>query len=594
MKSQTKKVKSEYVLLLLGIVTAVFMMLPYLILGQDSIVVYHDQLDGELLTYLLNAKYLFQGVDVFPEIMKGIPVAGLTMPAPGFVVLFALFEPFPAFMIMQFFVNLTAFLSMYFLAKEITGKQVPAFVTALLFMMLPFYPVYGLCIPGQPLFWLSLYQLSKAEKGQWKYYVAVAVYGLFSSLALVGFACIIVGIAIGTYLLIKAFCMKEKAKKKACYKASLREFLAVGVLSAVYGLCNINLVKQILLADKAFVSHKSEVVYQEIPFLNGFTDCFLEGVDYAESRQLFVLILMIIAFVVTLIGLVRTDKSKRKEQWLQCWKEYVAKITGLCVCLTGIALFYGVYHGKGMTALRNHATGILHDFNLDRVTWLMPVLWFVLMALVIHLLLSRSKKVIAYGIVFVVCGAMFLALFLGNGIKPNVAKLLKGSGNYTALTWKQFWAEDLYEEVEELIGKPQEEYYVVSYGIYPATAVYNGFYCLDAYSNNYDVEYKHAFRSVIAPELAKSEYLTRWYDEWGNRCYLVTVEKNNYFTFDKQTSAVAMTFDIDIEALKTLGCDYMISAAYIMDSEEKGMTLLNPEGIETQDSWYRLFVYKID
>lgn len=594
MNDTMKKIKKEYVFLLFGAVAVVLMMLPYFILGQDSVVVYHDQLDGELLTYLLNAKYLFSGIDTFPEVMKGIPAAGMTMPAPGFVFLYCIFEPFTAFMIMQFLVLLTAFGSMYYLVKAITGKEIPAFVTALLFMMLPFYPVYGLCIPGQPLFWLSLYQLRKDEKGHWKYYVAVAVYALFSSLALVGFACIMVGMCIGIYLFINSFCVKDVSQKTIWRNAAFRTWLATGILGAVYGICNINLVKQILFEDSGFVSHKSEVVYREIPFLKGFTDCFLHGVDYAESKQLFVFILMAIALVVMLICLLRTDKSKRKEQWRKIWKEHISKIVELFAILTGLALFYGVYHGKSMTAIRNQSSGVFHDFNLDRVTWLMPVLWFLFMALVINLLISCSRKVIAYGMVLAVCGVMFLSLFMGNGIKSNVAKILKGQENYTALTWKQFWAEDLFAEAEAVIGEPKEEYYVVSYGIYPAAAAYNGFYCLDAYSNNYDVEYKHAFRNVIAPELAKSEYLTEWYDEWGNRCYIVTVEKNNYFTFDKQTSAVAMTFDVDIEALKALGCDYMISAAYIMYSEEKGMTLLTPEGIETQDSWYRLFVYKID
>lgn len=595
MKTKTKKIKSEYLFPVIGVLIAVMMMLPYAILGQDSIVIYHDQLDGELLTYLLNAKHLFEGLDSFPEIMKGIPVEGLTMPAPGFVLLFLAFEPFTAFMVMQFLVYLTAFLSMYYLVKTVTEKALPAFLTAVLFMMLPFYPVYGLCIPGQPLFWLSLYQLQKEKKGLWKYYVFIGIYTLFSSLALVGFACIVTGLCISAGLFASSFFAGQgKLQRKAKRQAALHEWIGVCMMCGVYALCNINLVKQILFPERGFVSHKSEVVYKEIPFWNGFADCLLNGVDYAESRQVFIIIFSVFVLIIAAIGLLWIKNQKTREQWKTVCKRYVPKIGILYGILIGLSLAYGIYHGRTVTVWRNKAEGILHDFNFDRFAWLMPVLWFMILALSIHMLLSLKKHVVVYGTVFAACAVMFFGLFMGNSIKPNVAKLLKGRENYTALTWRQFWAEDLFEEVENVIGKPQEEYYVVSYGIYPAAAVYNGFYCLDAYSNNYDVEYKHAFREVIAPELAKSEYLTEWYDEWGNRCYIVTVEKNNYFTFDKQTSAVAMTFDVDMTALKELGCEYMISAAYIMYPEEKGMTLLTPEGIETQDSWYRLFVYKID
>lgn len=44
---------------------------------------------------------------------------------------------------------------------------------------------------------------------------------------------------------------------------------------------------------------------------------------------------------------------------------------------------------------------------------------------------------------------------------------------------------------------------MISVGIYPAAAAYNGFHCLDGYSNNYPLEYKHAFRQIMEGELDK-------------------------------------------------------------------------------------------
>ncbi len=54
-----------------GLVLSCLFMIPYFLLGGGSIVTYHDQLDGELFSYLLTAKYLFTDIRVYPEIMNG-------------------------------------------------------------------------------------------------------------------------------------------------------------------------------------------------------------------------------------------------------------------------------------------------------------------------------------------------------------------------------------------------------------------------------------------------------------------------------------------------------------------------------------------
>ena len=76
--------KPENVWFLLGALAVLAMGIPYLILGKDVIFVYHDQLDGEVITYLLQARHLWDGSGIFPEFMNG---AGedplLPMPAPA-------------------------------------------------------------------------------------------------------------------------------------------------------------------------------------------------------------------------------------------------------------------------------------------------------------------------------------------------------------------------------------------------------------------------------------------------------------------------------------------------------------------------------
>lgn len=64
---------------IVGLIFASFLMIPFLLLGTGSIVTYHDQLDGELLNYILAARYLFTDIRIYPEIMNGLPAAGAVL-----------------------------------------------------------------------------------------------------------------------------------------------------------------------------------------------------------------------------------------------------------------------------------------------------------------------------------------------------------------------------------------------------------------------------------------------------------------------------------------------------------------------------------
>ena len=83
MTTKVKTQKSEKVWFFLGALAVFFMGVPYLVLGKDSVFVYHDQLDGEVIAYLLQARHLWDGSGVLPEFMNGAAKTALTMPAPA-------------------------------------------------------------------------------------------------------------------------------------------------------------------------------------------------------------------------------------------------------------------------------------------------------------------------------------------------------------------------------------------------------------------------------------------------------------------------------------------------------------------------------
>ncbi len=565
-------------------VIAIASMIPYFILGENSIVTYHDQLDGELVTYLLNAKHLFDGVKIYPEIMNGIPREGLVSPAPFFVLFFKIFKPFTAFLICMFIVRIVSALYMFLFLDELTSKKFISFTLAILFMLLPFYTVYGLSIPGQPIVYYAFLRFKK-DKFEWYHYFEVLLYVACSSFALCGFAVIFV---CGVGLLISFFSKNGKA---------LRYLIALLTLLFGFLLENISLLGQFFGFGNSFISHKEEMVRTGTPFFEGLFNLLSKGADYTHAYQLYYLPIIAISLIFGGVFVFMTAGDKDDIE-----KTYYTLLIGAGIILT-FAVITAFVGSPVVVNVLNKTTGFLHDFNFTRFSWLFTVFWFAEFALSLKMLwiMVRNMDLRIFGIILYVIGFVGVTGVTGffilkdNDLKPNILKLAN-NGNYEMMTWKQYFAEDLFSEVDKMIGGKKQEVKVVSYGIYPAAATYNGFNCLDAYSNNYDLNYKHAFREVIAPELDKSDYLKQWFDGWGNRCVLVTNENMNYFTFEKKWGTYTTSYDFNIDALKNLGCDYIISASYFIEPESHGLKLLNEndEAIETPDSWYRLFVYEIE
>ena len=574
-------------LMLIACVIAAFLnIVPYLILGESSIVTYHDQLDGELITYILNAKHLFDGLDTYPELMNGILKNGLMSPAPFFILIFSIFKPFNAFVICMFMVKLTSMTGMYLLLNELTGKRLISFILAGLFTLFPFYTAYGLCIPGLPWLYYSLIALKKKNVRIWPFVYAV-IYAGCSSLSLVGYT-----VLIGIFVVFIIDLIKKNAPTK--------DLTFGAVLTLTYALTNLSLVAQALGIKDGFTSHKSEIVRTASGFWGEFATLLTDGANYAKGYQKYYWFVIALAIVIGGVWIFKKAGTPmmigEDGEPLKILAQFKKLLFSLFLILV-LILITCFAESKPFVSFQNSVTGVLHDFNFNRFSWLLPPLWIIAFAFSLSILSDALKggikTVIFFILFFVSVGLTAFKSGCDNDLKPNILKIIR-NGEYNQISWENFFATDLFEEVDALIGREKPDYRVVSLGIYPAAAAYNGFYCLDAYSNNYDVNYKHEFRKIIAKELEKSDYLKDWYDNWGNRCYLVTNETQNYFLYTKIYNSYVTDYDFDLEALKKMGCDYIISALYLVASEENGLKLLNEQRIESEDSWFGLWVYEIE
>jgi hypothetical protein len=158
-------------------------------------------------------------------------------------------------------------------------------------------------------------------------------------------------------------------------------------------------------------------------------------------------------------------------------------------------------------------------------------------------------------------------------------------------SFKQFYAVDQFKEIDQYIGKPKDSYRVVSIGLHPAIAQYNGFYTLDTYNNFYPLSYKHEFRKIISKELDKSPLLKDYFDTWGGRCYIFVAELGKKYDFKKDSKVKIHHLQLNTKVLKQMGGQYIFSAVPILNAKEDHLVFKKAFG--QKESAWRIYLYEV-
>uniref|UniRef100_UPI004055EF79 DUF6044 family protein n=1 Tax=Acetatifactor sp. TaxID=1872090 RepID=UPI004055EF79 len=463
---------------------------------------------------------------------------------------------------------------MFLLTQQMTEKKMVSFVVAMLYAFLPFLPVYGLSQYGMPLLLFSILCLYKDINVK-RSLLYVILYAGMSSFVLCGFA----WVAVWGVLLLILICKRKWGKIKNL-------LIGFSLLLGIYIVENISLFLQTLGIGSNELSHKSAYVIHEGNFLSSFLNYFKNNVQHCADNHIWIGALVIVVLLIVLLFRKQFGEGVHK----QC--QYLIGVLGILCILSTIAACWDC---SAIVSIRAKI-GALGAFQMNRFLWLAPMLWLVVLAYCLDILWSMKgymKKLIIGGSLIMLSFVAFVTL-KNSFVKPNIQTML--NPNYGAMSFADYLAIGVMEQVEEYIietqGLQKEEYKVASLGIDPAAALYHGFYTVDGYSNNYSLAYKEAFREVIAPELEKNEYIQKYFDDWGNRCYLFSAEYPGYYMIQKDTFTF-QNLSLDISVLRELGCKYIFSAAYVANAEENGLILMNEEAFETEESYYKIYVYKI-
>jgi hypothetical protein len=242
-----------------------------------------------------------------------------------------------------------------------------------------------------------------------------------------------------------------------------------------------------------------------------------------------------------------------------------------------LSLWYAFWFYKGWLPLTERFH-FMDTFNFARYHFLRPLVIYAGFALALKILSLQGVSWAKTAKWLAILQILLLGLFNDEIIyrqKPTV---------------KEFYAEELFAEIEEHIGLAQKDYRVASIGIHPAISQYNGFYTIDTYNNFYPLAYKHHFRKIIEQELEKNKTIRKYFDKWGGRCYIFTAELGKRYMFKKDSKRKLKNLQLNIDVFKELGGRYIFSALPITNAAENQLTL--DKVFESKTTPWKIYLYK--
>jgi len=540
-------------IILLAQLTILLYYLPYFILGENANILIHDNLDSNVtwIKILLdnNAVFSFPS-KVVNQVLNGIPRYSIYATYDISLIIFKIFGVYFGYVINKLFISFIGFWGMFLLLRKHflpcsnSNIQYISVGVSLIFALLPFWSFSG-SVQGLPFVLFAFLNLRNNNKKFYNYLI-ILLFAFYSSLVLSGIFFIVVLSVVFVYDTIKS------------RKINIPFFFGLVLLSFSYLLSHFPLIYGVLFNSAE--THRLEFYNESIGYKSAIlksADLFLRGQYHAHSlHMLFVLPVSVI--------LVVFYKSFNK----------TVKLIFAFIILT--SLFYGFKDQHLIKPILDKVSNII-PIQLQRFHFLHPMFWSILLAVVLSWAASRIK----YSKVFIFS---VLILQLAYVIEHHEIWI-----NRSTPTFKEFYSEATFMKIKDVIDRPVDSYKVISIGLHPAVAQYNGFNTLDGYFPSYSLKYKHEFRRVIGNELDRDESLKNYFDNWGSRCYAFSSELGRDFVSKKKEPINNLEYNF--QYLETMGGEYIISVAPISESMNTEIELI--ERINSDANYWNVFLYKI-
>lgn len=533
---------------------------PLFILGENAHIRVHDNLDSNIAWYkvLTESGELFGSVNSeVDQVINGLPRYAYGSEWTGIVWLHAIFPSMFAYSLSQLITRILAFLGMYLLLRDFFAKDQGAKVirigVALAFALTPFWPSGMLSTLGHP---LALWAFLKIRSGtaSVKEWLTIILLPLYSSIVL-GFFFFLA--AIGLVWLYDLITKR---------KWNLKFLGSIALMSSIFLIIEYRLVYSTIFSEEK--SHRIEFISSRHELWRSLTlsfKNFVFGHNHVMTLHTFI-ILPILLFV---LGMIFYKKEWRQE------KLFIF----LFILNYLLSLWYALWFNNLWIPLKEKFE-ILNTFNFARFHFLRPLIIYTSFGMALQYLWQLGWKKLVYA-----------------GVALQIVVLIPFNEEihyrfiHHVPSFKEFYAEEQFQEIAEFIGAPKNSYRVASIGLHPAIAQYNGFFTLDTYNNFYPLTYKYKFRKIIEVELNKNKKLRTYFDEWGSRCYLFVDELGKKYEFRKNSKKKVQNLQLNTEAFTELGGRYILSSVPIINAEDNRLVLLNT--FDHVDSAWRIYLYGI-
>lgn len=539
-------------------------LLPYIYLGQDYPIMIHDNLDSNVASVktLLNSGEYFAPPDKpIQQIFNGIPHSSILGSYSLSFVWFKIFGIFWGYVVNKFLMSLVGFIGMYHLLKKhFLPNDVLIFIpigVALLFSVLPFWS-FDMSVSGLPLTFFAFLNIRKGGK-HFVNWLIIFFIPFYSSLIASGIFIIVIISFILIYDVIKT------------RKINKTFFLAIALFSSLYVISHYPLFYMFLFRSD-IVSHRVEFGGATSSFLSACkssVSIFLFGQGHAKSLHTFLIIPIIFALFKLYVN-----------------KIYNNKFISILIFLFITSIFYGFINYGPVSTFVKIITSII-PIQLQRFHWLHPTFWYILLGMSLNIIIKTTKH--WKPIIFSVLLIQILYISTTNKVFREFGKKMV-QYNSRAISFRQFYAENLFESIKNFIGDPVETYSVISIGLHPSIAQFNGFYTLDGYFPSYPLKYKHKFREVIEKELDKDDDLKEYFDYWGSRCYAFSTELGRDYL--NPSPKIIEHLEFNYKVLKEMGGKYILSYAEIDTINNEDIKLLKM--FENSDSYWQIYLYEIE
>ena len=554
-----QKHKEKAFIVIALIIIALFVS-PLFILGENAHIRVHDNLDSNLAWYkvLKESGEIFGSLEaVIPQVMNGNLLRNaFGTEWSGIVWLHALFPTMLAYAISQTITRVFAFIGMYLLLRDHFLRSdewtMISVGTALTFALTPFWPSGMLSTLGMP---LALWAFLHIRNGRisWREYAVFTLLPLYSSIVLGMFFFLF---AMGVLWLI------DVIKRK---KHVIGFLIALIYMSLVYMIVEYRLVYSFIFDDDP--NSRDEYFHTTLSLARVIRLTFKNYVfGHTHVMTVHALIILPVLFIALLII------------WKKGWWRQEKLFIYLFILNFLLSLWYAFWFFKGWEPL-TEKFHFMNTFNFARFHFLRPLVIYASFALALKVMWQFHhwwKPIVTLCLIAQLVVLVPFNEEIAYHQKPSV---------------KEFYDVELFSEIKEYIGLPQEEYRVASIGLHPAIAQYNGFYTLDSYNNFYPLTYKYQFRKIIEKELAKNKKIRTYFDEWGGRCYLFTDELGKHYMFKKSSKKKLKTIQLQTDVFKEMGGRYIFSAVPIINEDENKLRL--EKEFTTKKSVWKIYLYRV-